>query len=82
MSHAECDEKRPSDEFRQFIERLRDRPTPVKVGFTSQPRDEHVSDYTDVIEKVVGAPAAVGDIRLQFDNGHWTTIKHSIQMMP
>jgi hypothetical protein len=81
LSHAVDDPHRPSDVFKQFVAQLRSTPEKVTALFTSKPRLTHVQDYRPIISTVKGsAPADCGDVRLTYDTGGWSVIKHSISV--
>jgi hypothetical protein len=78
VSHAYLDKKRPTNEFRLFIENLRHEPDTIKIVFTSQPRIEKVQDYVDLIQAPIDQRKDVGDVRLQFADHAWNVVKHAV----
>ncbi|MBI5777259.1 MAG: hypothetical protein HY444_07705 [Nitrospirae bacterium] len=80
LSHATDDKSRPSKNFGLFIEQARKEGDDMKLLFTSQPTADKVKDYKRIIHTVVGAPNKVGDIRVQFDGGHWKVLNHAIKV--
>lgn len=80
LSHAEDDKFRPSKEFGWFIEKVRKEGDDIQLLFTSRPTADKVKDYQQIIHPVVGAPNAVGDIRIQFDGNHWLVISHAVRV--
>jgi len=80
LSHAEDDKFRPSKEFGWFIEQVRKEGDDIQLLFTSRPTADKVKDYQQIIHPVVGAPNAVGDIRIQFDDNHWLVLSHAVRV--
>lgn len=80
LSHAEADKFRPSREFGLFIEQVRKESDDIRLLFTSRPTPDKVKDYQEIIYRVVGAPNAVGDIRIQFNGNHWLVLSHAVQV--
>jgi len=82
LSHATHDRHRPSGEFREFVEHLRQDPEKVSVLFTTQPRPEKISDFASLVHACVGSFAEKGDVRLEFQSGAWEVKKHAIVVAP
>jgi len=83
VSHATNDSHRPSREFGQFVQDIRQDPETVSVLFTTQPRAEKIRDFRALVHPPVGPQIAKeGDVRLVFRNGNWTVIKHVISVWP
>jgi hypothetical protein len=81
VSHATNDRHRPSREFEQFVQDIRQDPETVSVLFTTQPRAEKIRDFRSLVHSPTGPQVATeGDVRLEFRNGNWTVIKHVISV--
>jgi hypothetical protein len=82
ISHATHDRHRPSTEFREFVEQIRQDPEIVSVLFTTQPLPEKISDFASLVHPIVGPPAQEGDVRIEFQNGKWKVKEHAIAVAP
>jgi hypothetical protein len=78
LSHATNDRKRPSPEFREFLLNTPLHRNHVQLLFTSRPARNKVRDYRAAIHPVVGAPGAVGDVRIVFDGQRWQVRAHAV----
>jgi hypothetical protein len=80
ISHATKDKSRPSEEFRLFIEEMRNVNDNVNLLFTSKPEEQKVKSYQSIIFKNVGSVADVGDVQICYNKKKWEVIKHSIKI--
>jgi len=81
VSHATHDRRRPSREFRQFVEVVRREPEIVRVLFTTQPRADKIHDFESLVHAPVGHPVMRGDALLEFQKGTWKVTKHAIAIV-
>ena len=80
LSHATQDQHRPSKEFGMFIEKVRKDEDTARLLFTSEPNPQKVRDYLPIIHPVVGNPAAVGDVRIEYDAQGWQVKSHAVKV--
>ena len=80
LSHATHDQHRPSKEFGMFIEKVRKDVDTASLLFTSEPDPQKVRDYLPIIHPVVGNPANVGDVRIEYDMKEWDVKSHAVKV--
>jgi hypothetical protein len=80
LSHATNDKTRPAPEFREFLLSTLTQDDHVQLLFTSRPTHDKVADYLAAIHPVVGAPGAVGDVRIAFDGRRWRVKAHAVRL--
>lgn len=79
LSHGENDGFRPIPEFGKLVEVVSLKNSPPFIAFTSKPDPLNVQSFRNQIFKATpAAPAASGDVKLEFTAGQWKCVKHAI----
>lgn len=63
-----------------FIEKVRKDVDTASLLFTSEPDPQKVRDYLPIIHPVVGNPANVGDVRIEYDMKEWDVKSHAVKV--
>ncbi|MFN7913692.1 MAG: hypothetical protein U0Q55_00020 [Vicinamibacterales bacterium] len=87
LSHDVHDKTRPSAAFGQFIAEIRKHDDDVVLLFTSQPTEDKVADYDELVHAVAPSgspPSSRGDVRLCYGpivgGVGWAVERHSVSV--